>query len=40
MKSTGKGCAEKGYPGVYTNVPYFLKWVGVHMEDTGKKGKW
>jgi len=32
--SLGQGCAEKGFPGLYTDVRKFLKWV----EDNRKKG--
>lgn len=37
LVSFGYKCAERGYPGVYTNIPNFLKWLGSHMEDARKR---
>lgn len=31
--SYGAGCADE-YPGVYTNAPYFRKWIQYHIDNT------
>ena len=35
--SFGYKCAEPGYPGVYTRLTHFLKWIGTHVEENQKK---
>ena len=29
--SWGYGCAQPGYPGVYTQTSYFVDWIGNNM---------
>ncbi|KAI1296729.1 Serine protease 29 [Halotydeus destructor] len=31
--SFGKGCNERGYPGVYTRISSFLAWIGARMKE-------
>jgi len=37
--SFGYKCAEKGYPGVYTRISHFNRWLGSHTDETRKKNR-
>jgi secreted trypsin-like serine protease len=32
----GRGCGQPGYPGVYSSVPYYLKWIQSVISGTSK----
>ena len=36
ITSFGKGCADRGFPGVYTEVNFFIDWIGEHVNSLGK----
>ena len=36
ITSYGRGCADSGFPGVYTEVSYYADWIIQHINSSSK----
>lgn len=40
ITSFGSGCAEQGYPDVYTRISYYIKWISDTISQTTTPESW